>query len=164
MLTRLCPLLATLLLAACASGTAPVATHGRELRMSSAALSVPEIEAAIAWYRSTLGLEVAKRLEFPALGLRLAWLRSAELELELVEQNGSRDRARLVSDAGNPALVQGFGKIGFRVDDIASWEARLKAAKVTFQVGMRDAVFPGSKTFVVLDNNGNWLQFTGPSR
>jgi len=126
------------------------------------AISVPRLEDAVTWYHDILGFEVEKRSVFPDYHLRLAWLVRDQARLELIEIQGSRPPSEVLPGLDNPALLQGFGKIGFRVTDAAQLASELKRKGVRFQVELRDDLETQARAFIILDNNGNWLEIWEP--
>lgn len=132
------------------------------LRPYLVALSVPELDAAIRWYEENLAFKVARRLAFPEATLAIAMLERDGFKLELVEIAGSAPLSKLVPGGDNPAMIQGFGKLAFWVRDPDVWAARFKAREVHFQMQPRDDPEDGTRSFIVLDCGGNWVQITGP--
>lgn len=126
------------------------------------AISVPHLEDAVTWYHDILGFAVEKRSAFPDHHLRLAWLVKDQARLEIIELEGSRPPSEMLPGLDNPALLQGFGKIGFRVTDAARLAAELKRKGVRFQAALRDDAETQTRSFIILDNNGNWLELWEP--
>ena len=60
--------------------------------------------------------------------------------------------------------VEGIGKLAFHVTDLDAFAARLKSEGVTFQTGIMEAEGSWPRSFIVLDNNGNWIQCVEVSR
>lgn len=129
------------------------------LRPSLTAISVPKLDESVRWYVDTLGFALVTQSAFPDHHLRLAILERDGFRLELVELEGSQPPAKLVPGVDNPAMIQGFGKVAFTVGDFDAWLARVRRAGVRFQLEPRTSPEDGSRSFIILDNNGNWLQF-----
>ena len=141
-----------LFLAACAPATfAPALV----------ALSVGDIKASEQWYVRNAGFALKSERAFPEAHLVIAILERDDFRLELVQLDGSAAPAQLLPGM-NPARIRGFGKVAFRVRDVDAVAARLRANSVTFQIEPRDDPSDGTRSFIVLDNEGNWIQFTGP--
>lgn len=88
------------------------------------AIAVNDLEAALAFYRDALGLEVAERREVPEEGVEIAFLPAGEGEIELLrplDPGGSV--ARFLEKRG-----EGLHHICLRVDDIVAAMERLRAA------------------------------------
>jgi len=124
------------------------------------AISVPNLDAASQWYQQMLGLAVRDDRTFPEHTLRVAMLERRGIRVELVETEGSVSKASLIKDSNNPAMIQGFGKVGFVVADVDGWANTLRTKGVRFQLEPQTDSRTGARSFIVLDNNGNWLQFS----
>ncbi len=91
------------------------------------AIAVNDLEAALAFYRDALGLEVSERREVPEEGVEIAFLPAGEGEIELLrplDPEGSV--ARFLEKRG-----EGLHHICLRVDDITAAMERLQAAGAT---------------------------------
>lgn len=130
------------------------------LRPSLVAISVPNLAESVRWYVDTLAFKTVKQASFPDYKMSLAILERDGFRLELVELSGSSAPGKLVPGINNPALIQGMGKLAFTVNDLEAWEARLKSLGVRFQMMPRKDPEDGTRSFIILDNSGNWLQFT----
>jgi catechol 2,3-dioxygenase-like lactoylglutathione lyase family enzyme len=126
------------------------------------ALQVRDLEASVRWYSSHLDFQPKDRRDFPGQRLKVAILALHDFELELVEDPKTLERAKLLT--GDATAITGFAKVTFTVDDVARWFERLRAQGANFAAPLRDSrTRPGHRSFVVLDNENNWLQFTGPA-
>jgi methylmalonyl-CoA/ethylmalonyl-CoA epimerase len=86
------------------------------------AIVVPDIDAALAFWRDALGLELSHREEVPEQESLIAFLPAGESEVELVEPTTATSGiARYVARRG-----PGMHHICFEVDDIEAALARLK--------------------------------------
>ena len=86
------------------------------------AIVVPDIDAALAFWRDALGLELSHREEVPEQESLIAFLPAGESEVELVEPTTATSGiARYVARHG-----PGMHHICFEVDDIEATLARLK--------------------------------------
>jgi catechol 2,3-dioxygenase-like lactoylglutathione lyase family enzyme len=126
------------------------------------ALSVGDIKASESWYARNAGFALKWERPFPDAHLTIALMERAQFQLELVQLDGSAAPAQLVPGS-NPARIRGFGKVAFRVADADAEAARLRANGVTFQLEPRDDADGRTRSFIVLDNEGNWIQFIGPT-
>jgi catechol 2,3-dioxygenase-like lactoylglutathione lyase family enzyme len=135
---------------------APVAS----MRPSLVALQVVDLDASTRWYTDNLGFQAKERKTFPDHGLRLAMLVREDFALELVENAKTLRRSQLL--AGKGTDITGFAKITFSVPDVEPMFRRLERQGATFAARLRDSnTTPGDQFFIVLDNEGNWLQFVG---
>jgi catechol 2,3-dioxygenase-like lactoylglutathione lyase family enzyme len=125
-----------------------------------AAISVSDLEASARWYEESLGFKALRRIDVPAHRVRIALLERDGFQLELVEHQDSKSPAALVPGIDNPALIQGFGKIAFRVRDIRRWESDLEARGVTFKFPLTESPADHSWSLIVADRDGNWVQLT----
>lgn len=123
------------------------------------AISVPNLDESIAWYERMLGFNVVRTIPVPDQRMRIAIIEREGVRFELVELGGSTPPSTLLpKSGGNPALIQGVGKVAFYVADIDAWATSFREKGARFQI--EPAMGKEARTFIVLDNNGNWLQFT----
>ncbi|MDW8054147.1 MAG: methylmalonyl-CoA epimerase [Anaerolineae bacterium] len=97
-----------------------------EARLEHLAIAVPDLEAALAFYRDTLGLSVQRVEEVPQEGVRVAFLPLGESHIELVQP--TRDDtgiARWMSKHGG-----GMHHVCLAVRDLEAVLARLARAGV----------------------------------
>jgi methylmalonyl-CoA/ethylmalonyl-CoA epimerase len=87
------------------------------------AIAVNDLEAAIAYYRDTFGVEVAHREVVESDGVEEALLRVADSYVQLLTPTRSDSPvAKYLEKRG-----EGLHHIGYRVDDCAAALARVKA-------------------------------------
>lgn len=141
------------------AGAPPPSPPPGPLRPTLVAISVPDLAASVRWYEDLLAFRVVKEANFPDYKLSLAILARDDFRLELVQVVGSAPPSKLVPGIDNPALIQGIGKLAFAVSDLDAWASRFKSMGVQFQVAPREDPEDGTRSFVILDNSGNWLQF-----
>ena len=88
------------------------------------AIAVHDLDAALAFYRVGLGLEVNERREVPEEGVEIAFLPAGEVEIELLhpldEESGV---ARFLEKRG-----EGLHHICLAVEDVEAAMERLRAA------------------------------------
>jgi len=88
------------------------------------AIAVHDLEAALAFYRDALGLEVTERREVPEEGVEIAFLPAGEGELELLQPlNEASSVAQFLERRG-----EGLHHVCLAVQDIEAAMARLRAA------------------------------------
>lgn len=91
------------------------------------AIAVNDLEAALAFYRDALRLEVTQRREVPEEGVEIAFLPAGEGEIELLRPLDLEGGvARFLEKRG-----EGLHHICLRVDDITAAIERLRAAGAT---------------------------------
>ena len=122
------------------------------------ALSVPDADAAAAWYVDKLGLKIVLR---PAAqgGVRMVALSGGGLLIELIEQQGAVPLSTAAPHISHDTQVHGIFKAGVVVADWDGLIAGLKARGVPIAIGP----FPRRKdqraNLIIRDNNGNYIQF-----
>jgi len=95
-------------------------------RIDHIAIVVEEIDAALKFWRDTLGLPLDQILNIPEQESIVAFLPSGESEVELVEPTtGDSGLARFIQKRG-----QGIHHICFEVDDIQAFLEELKGRGV----------------------------------
>jgi len=131
-----------------------------------AAICVPELDSSVAWYQKYLGFKKLETITLPEL--RIAFLDLNGFRLEVVEDTRAFTREMLqkripeLKKLDNP--LAGIAKIAFNVTDFDTFAARLKSEGVSFQTKIMKAQGTWPRSFIVLDNNGNWIQFFEASR
>ena len=138
------------------------ADSSRDLgRVYSAAIVVPDLDSTISWYQQHLGFRKDETMSFPRV--RIAFLRTSGLRLEVVEDKRAFTRAAMqkqiaeMEGLDNPMV--GIAKLGFCLNDFDASATRLKSEGVKFQIGIIKARADWPRSFIVLDNNQNWIQF-----
>ena len=151
--------LATLYLFAFCATASVAQVEAPSLRPSLVGLQVDNLDESVRWYVSHLGFQQKDRKEFPEL--KLAILALQDFELELVENARTVRKAGAVAGKGTDQIT-GFAKVTFTVNEVATLFRRLKSQGVRFAIELRDSNTESDKQhFVVLDPDGNWLQFVG---
>jgi methylmalonyl-CoA/ethylmalonyl-CoA epimerase len=88
------------------------------------AIAVHDLDAALTFYRDTLGLEMAERRQVPEEGVEIAFLPAGEGEIELLRPlNEESGVARFLEKHG-----EGLHHICLAVDDIEATMARMRAS------------------------------------
>ncbi len=88
------------------------------------AIAVHDLDAALAFYRDALGLEVTERREVPEEGVEIAFLPTGEGEIELLQPLSEEGGvARFLEKRG-----EGLHHICLRVDNIEEAAERLRTA------------------------------------
>jgi methylmalonyl-CoA/ethylmalonyl-CoA epimerase len=93
--------------------------------LNHVAIAVPDLEAATALYRDTLGAEVSAPVDQPAHGVRVVFVNLPNTKIELLYPLGeSSPIAQFI--ARNPS--GGIHHVCYEVDDILAARDKLKAA------------------------------------
>jgi methylmalonyl-CoA/ethylmalonyl-CoA epimerase len=126
------------------------------MRFHHGGISVPDLDAAIAWYRRVLGFEVEARFRIEPIPAEVAMIRRGELRMEIFEVPGA---APLPADRRVPDLdlrTHGNKHVAFAVADADATAAELRGrgADIVF-VGH----FPWGSNVFVRDEAGNLLEF-----
>jgi len=94
------------------------------LSIHHVAIAVHDLDAALAFYRDGLGLEVTERREVPEEGVEIAFLPAGEGEIELLRPlDGESGVARFLEKRG-----EGLHHICLAVEDVEAAMERLRAA------------------------------------
>lgn len=126
------------------------------------AISVADLDKSVKWYQDTLKFSVTKRLDLPKYSMRIAFLDLNGFQIEMIESKesvsfaGLQKRFPAVDDR---AKIQGFCKIGFRVEKIDIVAADLKTRGIIFQRDIQTDAELHEKWFIISDPDDNWIQF-----
>lgn len=134
-----------------------VATNlkAQEPQLSFFSIMVQDIDTSINWYTDILGFTVENKIENEARGIKQANLKLNYISLELIETEKSR-----TVDTGNAKSVhEGFFKIGFSIED---FDNTIKAY-IKKGVRLRGQIVTDEnsekKMVIILDPDGNRVQF-----
>lgn len=94
-------------------------------RLNHVAIAVPDLAAAAANYRDTLGARVSAPLDLPEHGVTVVFVELPNTKIELLHPLGDNSPIRKFLEA-NPA--GGIHHVSFEVDDIHAARDRLKTA------------------------------------
>jgi catechol 2,3-dioxygenase-like lactoylglutathione lyase family enzyme len=125
-------------------------------------LSVADLDVSVRWYCEMLGFRETRRLNMPNSSLRISFLELNGFRLELVEFKNSVSLAAIQAKfptVDDRAKVQGFDKLAFAVTSVRDVAASLKSKKVKFVREVMQEKDTGETWFIVVDVDGNWLQF-----
>lgn len=125
------------------------------------AIQVKDVAKAAGWYSDFLGFSPVSKREFPDHGLKITVVELNNFRLELVEN----PKVLYKTDALQKLSVEdvtGFSKVTFRVVDIRALYDQLQKKRAHFQIALKESnVNADELFFIVLDVDGNWLQFIG---
>lgn len=125
------------------------------------AITVRDMDRALAFYQGLLGCEVLGELMLDGGARKLVYLRAGAAQLELFADRppaGSSEDAG--AGAGSPPSdppALGFQHVAFHTGDVDGVAARLRGAGVTFHVGPLDATGNVRLAFV-RDPDGNLVE------
>ncbi len=144
-----------------AQASAPDSNQPRVGGPYLAAIVAPELEPSTDWYQKHLGFQRQETVTLP--DLRIAFLVLDGFHLELVEDKRAYTREglekRIPEMKHQDNAVDGITKLAFRVTGLDAFAAKLRSENVRFQTGIMEAKGNWPRSFIVLDNNGNWIQF-----
>ena len=126
-----------------------------DFRTHHMGLSVPDLEASIEWYGNVLGFSVEKRMEMPAIGAKIAWLKRGDFRIELFEMENA---APLPDDRKIPnkdLLTHGWKHLSIEVADAAETLKTLRENGV--EIAMENVV-DGVAMGFIRDNAGNLIE------
>ena len=116
---------------------------------------VKNIDTSIHWYSDILGFVVQNKVEDKERGFRQANLRFKKTNLELIE---TRNSLEADFEASN-AILKGFFKIGFTIKNFDSQIEQLIKKGVKFRGQVVADPSSGKKMVILLDPDGNRVQF-----
>jgi methylmalonyl-CoA/ethylmalonyl-CoA epimerase len=124
--------------------------------MHHGAVSVPNLEESIAWYRKMLGFEVEQRFRIPGEPVEFAMMKRGDLRVELFQAENSKPLEASRREPNTAFLTQGSMHFAFAVPDVKTLANTLRERGVDI-VWVRDFEF-GSNAFI-RDNAGNLIEF-----
>ena len=132
-------------------------TERVDLKFHHGGISVPNLEASIAWYAAMLGFEVEKRFEIAAIPAKIAMLRRGDLRLELFEVPGATALPEERRHPNPDLHTHGNKHVAFAVRDIDAAERELRARGADIVLVGR---FDHGNLFL-RDNAGNLVELIG---
>lgn len=127
----------------------------RALRIHHCAISVPNIEASIAWYHDVLGFRVVWRTVIPGLDVTLVQMKGAGFLLELFEVPGAAPLPEGRSHPNTDFRTHGVKHFALEVSDAPGFVEELRARGVRL---VHTAEFEGTYGAFILDNSGNLIE------
>ena len=120
------------------------------------AMSVPNLEAAIAWWHDVLGFEVAERFAIPSIPAEVAMLRNGPLHIELFEVAGAKPLPAERREVDADLHTHGNKHVSFAVENVHAFAAELRRRGADI-VWVRE--MPHGSNIFIRDNAGNLLEF-----
>lgn len=119
-------------------------------------LSVPDLNAAIAWWREVLGFELASRFPIAAIPAEVAMLRNGPLHIELFQVPGARPLPPERRMPDTDVHTIGNKHVSFAIHSVPEFaeELRRRGADIVWARQMAH----GSNIFI-RDNVGNLVEF-----
>ncbi|MEA1673073.1 VOC family protein [Nitrospirillum sp. BR 11163] len=120
------------------------------------AVSVPDLEAAIAWYDTVLGFKLERRIRIDAIPADVAFVRNGPLRMEIfqVQDAGALPAERRIPN--QDLKTHGNKHISFATGDVHALadELRRRGADIVFV-----ADFAWGSNVFLRDNTGNLIEF-----
>ncbi|MGL4489910.1 MAG: VOC family protein [Rhizobiaceae bacterium] len=150
--------LATAALAATSLGANAAETEPLlDIRPYAITMSVPDIEATVAWYDEILGFKVDKRKSYPEFKTKLAFLVRDSFRVELIEDENAKPGI-VRPDAPAHTSTHGYSQFMFGTDDLAAVKAKLLVKGVPIHFEFENAEL-GVRFFFIRDPNQNLIAF-----
>jgi catechol 2,3-dioxygenase-like lactoylglutathione lyase family enzyme len=127
----------------------------RTMRLHHCAISVPDVEASIAWYQEMLGFEVFWRTVIPGLAVTLVQMKGAGFLLELFQVPGAAPLPEGRSHPDTDFRTHGVKHFAIEVSDAREFVKELQAKGVRL---VHVAEFEGTYGAFILDNSGNLIE------
>ncbi|WP_376093780.1 VOC family protein [Roseomonas sp. CCTCC AB2023176] len=128
-----------------------------DIRPYAVTMSVPDLEATVAWYGEILGFTVERRNSYPEFGTRLAFLRRDAFRIELIEDANARPGIPR-PDAPAHTATYGISQFMFGTDDLADVRRRLAERGIHPHFEFENAEL-GVRFFFIRDPNVNLIAF-----
>lgn len=119
-------------------------------------VSVPDLEAAIAWYEAVLGFRLEHRRTIETVPCQMAMVRNGPLRIELFEVPGAVPPSEVRSIPDEDLRSYGNKHVSFAVRDVPSFAEELKARGADI-VWVK--VFPFGANIFIRDMAGNLIEF-----
>jgi methylmalonyl-CoA/ethylmalonyl-CoA epimerase len=136
-------------------------SEGLEFWHHHGGISVPDLDAAIAWWRTVLGFELERRFPITAIPAEVAMLRNGPLHIELFQVPDAKplpDERRLPD---TDVLTHGNKHLCFAVANVRAFADVLRGRGADI-VWVRD--MPQGSGMFIRDNAGNLLEFVQEPR
>lgn len=125
-------------------------------------VSVPDLEAAIAWYRDVLGFQVERRGPIPSVPCEMAMLRNGDLHMELFAAPAAKPPTEDRSYPDTDLLSHGNKHVSFAIDDVDPFAEELERRGADI-VWVKK--FPnGRANIFIRDLFGNLIEFVQDAR
>jgi len=119
-------------------------------------LSVPDLDASIAWYRSVLGFEVARRFPIPAIPADVAVLKNGPLHIELFQVANAKPLPPERREPDTDVYTHGNKHVSFAVERVREFAEELKRRGADI-VWVKE--FEHGANIFIRDNAGNLIEF-----
>lgn len=127
-----------------------------DMRFHHGGVSVPDLDAAIAWYGAMLGFDVECRFEVAAAGAKAVMVRKGDLRFELFEVEGA---APLPAERRVPTTdlkTHGNKHVAFSVADLEAHLSDMRRRGADIALVVRENL---GSAFFIRDCAGNLIEF-----
>jgi methylmalonyl-CoA/ethylmalonyl-CoA epimerase len=131
-------------------------TDARQLIPHHCGISVPDLEAAIAWYRDMLGFSVVKRVQLDVVPARIAFIKNGNFFIELFQIEGAMPLPEERREPNRDICTHGTKHIAFAVDDVPEFIDSLKKRGV--DIAMDVSMMEGKAMAFIRDIAGNLIE------
>ncbi len=122
------------------------------------AVIVEDLAISSKWYQDVLDFKLVNSTANQERGFKQANLANGYAWLELLEIKNSVANATTKSTFGDKARINGYFKIGFRVNTFENWLQRLTKLGVSYSGNVVTDPNTGKKMIIILDPDGNRIQ------
>ena len=128
-----------------------------ELKADHCGISVPDLEASIAWYHDMLGFSLEQRFAIDAVPFKAAFLRRGDFRIELFEVTGASPLPAGRRYPNEDLRTHGTKHVAFVVQDVRAVFAELKrrGVDIAMDVFIVEGIGPGG---FIRDNAGNLIE------
>lgn len=120
-------------------------------------VSVPNLDAAVAWYERVLGFKVLYRTTIPTIPADMAMLENGNLHFELFEAQNAAPASKQRSYPDTDVLIHGNKHVSFACEDVKALAEKLRGRRADI-VWVKE--FPDGRANLFLrDNAGNLIEF-----
>ena len=131
------------------------------IRISLVGIQVGNLDSSIFWYSTYLNFELGDKKEFKEAGLKIAFLKRDNIELELVENKKALSKQAVLKEKKATDLT-GFAKLTFKISNIQEVYNQMRSTNVNFIVPLKKSTRKNDEMFfIIADNESNLIQFAG---
>jgi methylmalonyl-CoA/ethylmalonyl-CoA epimerase len=131
-------------------------TDSFKIRPHHCGISVPDLEASIAWYRDMLGFSVVKRLTLDTVPAKIAFIRHGDFLIELFEIAGATPLPEDRRYPDRDICTHGTKHIAFAAEDVHKFVDSLKKRGV--DIAMDVNMVENKAMAFIRDNAGNLIE------
>jgi methylmalonyl-CoA/ethylmalonyl-CoA epimerase len=124
-------------------------------------VSVPDLDAAIAWWHDVLGFELERRFQISSIPAEVAMIRNGPLHIELFEVPGAKPLPAERRMPDTDVHTHGNKHVSFAVREVREFAEELKKRAADI-VWVRE--MPHGANIFIRDNAGNLIEFVQEPR